>query len=305
MNANRPGNKMYLAPFRISFLGIAILSALGNLIAPFVLNQFGIYSVGNWNFQTIWVGALNGLLIGEFVAVAFWMLYDPLSLSKKLLLGTFVGLLLAACLILGMKVWPGMPLSAGVFVLIVGSMFPILFVCFLYGARRITMMKDGAMFASKPEGKSRQYGIGFLFVVMVVVALTLTLIRSVLPSGGDDWLSAWEFVFLGLWFVWLSISVTLFIWFPFLSVMHTTWFNVSVSLVLAVLGPSLFDWISSFILIGRWNAGYAVKMFDALPQCMSFGLFATSLLMGAIIRLCAQKEPALVGVPASAGVNQI
>ncbi len=282
---------MHLVPFRISFLSIAILSALGNLVVPFALSLIRIDSVGIWNFQTVWVGALNGLLIGEFVAVAFWMMYDPLSLSKKLLLGTFVGLLLAACLVLGMQVWPGMPMVAGVFLLIVGSVFPSLFACILYGVKRITMLKNGRTFTSKSQSTSRQYGIGFLLLVMVVVALTITLIRSVLPTGGDGWLSTWEFVYLAVWFVWLSIGVTLFIWFPFLAVLRTTWFNVRVSLVLAIFGPSLFDWFSGFMLIGRMNPGRNFEMFDALPQCMSFGLLIASLLLGAILRLCVCTEP--------------
>ena len=262
---------MHLAPFRISFMSIVILSALGNLVVPFVFTLFRIDFVDGWNFQTFWIGALNGLLIGEFVAVAFWMMYDPLSLSKKLLLGTFVGLLLAACLVLGMQVWPGMPMVVGVFLLIVGSVFPSLFACFLYGVKRIAMLMKGRTFTSESQRASRQYGIGFLMLVMAAVALAITLIRSVLPTGGDGWLSSREFMCLAVWFVWLSIGVTLFIWFPFRSVLQTTWFNLCVSLVLAIFGPSLFGWFSGFMLIGRLSPGANFKMFDALPQCMSFG----------------------------------
>lgn len=293
---------MHLVPFRISFLSIAILSALGNLVVPFLFTLLRIDFVDGWNFQTVWIGVMNGLLIGEFVAVAFWMMYDPLSLLKKLLFGTFVGLLLAACLVLGMQVWPGMPMVAGVFLLIVGSVFPSLFACLLYGAKRITMLKKGRMITSESQSKSRQYGIGFLMLVMAAVALAITLIRSVLPTGGDGWLSSREFVCLAVWFGSLSIGVTLFIWFPFRSVLQTTWFNLCVSLVLAIFGPSLFGWFSGFMLIGRLSPGANFKMFDAVPQCMSFGLLTTSLLLGTIIRLCVPMNPPL---RTSAGVQDL
>jgi len=287
---------MHLVPLRLAFLGIAVLSALGNLFVPFLLTTFQFSFNPEWDFGTVFVGVLNGFLIGEFVAIAFWILFDPMSLPIKILLGALIGLFLSGCLVLGVQVWPGMPLAAGVFILIVGSVFPLVFVCLLVGVRRLTLPKNGTILGAEPQGKSRQYGIGFLLGVMIAVALAITIIRSVVPSSsGGGWLSYWEFVFLSLWFVWLSIGVTLFIWFPFVSVLKTSWFNISIALVLAVFGPSLFDWTSGFILmwIGRMNPGANYKIFSVLPQCISFGLLATSLLLGAIIRLCLCKEPAV------------
>jgi hypothetical protein len=88
-----------LTPLRLAFIGIAILSAIGNLGVPLGFKVFEISSLAGgtrlrnvgWNPLTVLAGFWNGLLIGEFVSVAFWILFDSVSLPKKLLLGTFLG----------------------------------------------------------------------------------------------------------------------------------------------------------------------------------------------------------------------
>jgi hypothetical protein len=129
-----------LTPLRLAFIGIAILSAIGNLGVPFGFKVFEMSSLSGgmrfrnvgWNPLAVLAGFLNGLLIGEFVSVAFWILFDSVSLPKKLLLGTFLGFVLAACLIVGLQVWPGMPVAAGVFILVVGALLPIAFAGLVY-----------------------------------------------------------------------------------------------------------------------------------------------------------------------------
>lgn len=279
---------------RIIFSAIALLSAFGNLGVPFVLSSLSYdFPTGRWDAKTVWTGFLDGLLIGEFLAIAVWILFDAWSLSMRLLIGAFLGLFLAGCLILGFQVWPGLPMAVCVFIMIVGSVLPFVFAGFLYGARRLSMNKNLAKLASQSESRSRQYGIGFLLAVMFAVALAITLIRWVLRSAGKDgWLdSNWEFVFLGLWFFCLSMSVTLFMWFPFLSVFKTTSFNLGCTLVLTILFPSFFHWISGFLLFGRLSPGTSFRLFSAFPQSMSFGVLTSSLLLGTIIRLCVCTEP--------------
>lgn len=281
---------MPLAAFRLVFLGIVLLSVLGNTTAPYLLTN--IHVRGNdWRAETVLVGGLNGLLIGEFVSIAFWILFDSISLTKKLLFGTSLGLFVAASLIVGLQASPGMPVSAGVFILVSGSLFPLLLACLFYCVQRLTSRKLEARLWGESGRNSKQYGIGLLLGVMVAVAFAITIIRSVLPSGGDDWLSSWEFVFLSLWFVWLAIGSTLFIWFPFLSILRPSVAKIATALIFAVFGPSFFQWIASFVLIGRFQFQLPL-MFPPLAQSISFGLLFTSLLMGVLIRLLgpAKKE---------------
>ena len=283
---------MTLTPLRIAFIVIALLSALGNGYVPSAFKAFRLTGrMDRWEPQTILCGVFHGLLIGEFIAIAFWILFDSISLPKKLLLGTFLGCFLAACFIAGLQVWPGMPMSIGILILAVGSSFPLVFAGLFYGVERLTCAKMvRSKLAFESAGRSQQYGVGFLLAVMVAVALGITIVRSVLPVGGSyNWLSTWEYVFIGLWFVLLAIGVTLFIWFPFVSVLQPTRVNIWASLLLAVLGPSFFLWISSFVLIGGFKI-QSSSMFPALPQSISFGLLASSLLLGVLIKCLGGRQ---------------
>ena len=287
-----------LTPLRLAFIGIAILSAIGNLGVPFGFKLFEMSSLAGgtrfrnfgWNPWTVLAGFLNGLLIGEFVAVAFWILFDSVSLPKKLLLGTFLGCFLAACLIVGLQVWPGMPVAAGVFILVVGALLPIAFAGLVCCVARLCSPKVlRTKLAFESASRSQQFGVGFLLAVMFVVALAITMIRSVLPTGRSDWLSAYEFLFVGLWFGWLAIGTSLFIWFSFASVVQPTRVHIGTCIGLALLGPSLFQWISSFMLIGQMRI-QTTPFFEALPQSISFGLLATSLLLGLVFRAIGNRK---------------
>lgn len=289
-----------LTPLRIAFVSIATLSALGNLGVPFGFTWFEMAfnarkarlgGLGRgWDPGTVLAGFLNGLLIGEFVAIAFWMLFESISLPKRLLLGTFLGCFLATCLIVGLQVWPGMPVAAGVFILVVGALLPSAFAGLVYCVAKLCSPKVlQTKLAFESASRSQQFGVGFLLTVMFAVALVITMIRSVLPSGQSDWLSAYEFLFMGLWFVWLAIGTSLFIWFSFASVVQPTRVHIGTSVSLALLGPSLFQWISSFMLIGQMRIR-TTPFFDALPQSISFGLLATSLMLGLIFRAIGNRK---------------
>lgn len=84
-----------------------------------------------------------------------------------------------------------------------------------------------------------------------------------------------------------------FFWFPIALVSQPSLIKVAVTLLLATLGPSLFQWISNITFRAILGVGVRVStiFFPAGPQCLSFGLLATSLLLGAILRLCVNTEP--------------
>ena len=283
---------MHLIPLRIAFLGIALLSAIGNSVVPLVLRSIAFESLNDqWDAQTVWIGVLDGLVIGEFVAIAVWILFDDLFLIKKLLMGTFFGFVLAACLVFGIQVWPGMPVQFAVTVLLIGSALPGACTGLLYGVARLISPDTVRSTGAAQSERSRQYGIASLFGLMIMVALVITIARAIMPVTTAGGWTTWDAIRVLLWFAWVAVGVTVFVWFPIALVSQPSLFYLISTFLLALLGPSFFYWIS-MVAVTR-TIGFSDTFFPVFPQCMSVGLLVTSLVLGCILRFCAVKRPAV------------
>lgn len=274
-----------------------ILSVFCNLVVPDILKAFhldGGVQLKTWEFEVVLGGFLSGLLISEFIAIGFWILLDTMSVSNKLVAGLSLGVLLAACLIVGTQVWSGF--DAALFILILGVLMPLAFAGIFFGlarllAPRLLQSKN----TSHATERSRQFGIGYLMVLMVFIAVLLSIIRYVMPLVLIPKLELRVFIGIGFWSVWLVVGTSVFAWFSFAAVVRPSFLNVVMSLWIAVVGPSIFQWIASFFLVGGGLSIKNPQWFDVHPQSISFGILAASLLIGLIVRNFHKVERTTVG----------
>ncbi len=243
--------------------------------------------------QSLLLGFSNGLLIGEFFVVAFWVCIDEGPLKNRLLIGTACGLFLAISLIAGLQVWPGMPLVAAIMFCIVGVVLPFIDASMLFLISRwVSTDLRSDLRVNRPY-KDSQFGVGYLMMTTLFVALTLALIRLVLPSTRSPWLNSLEFLYLAAWFVWLAVGTSLTVWGVMLAWIRPNLFSIAACVLLASVGPGLFQWISSQFMIGQFQ--FRFRWFDSLPYAIAMGLVFTGSLLGFVYRRWGPKKPKFAG----------
>ncbi len=105
-------------------------------------------------------------------------------------------------------------------------------------------------------------------------------LRAAMPESRDGWLTAAEFMILGCWFVWLAFATSLFAWVHFNTWRYFSLARAINACIVSVLGPSLFQWVSSKMMIG--TMAFRFRWFDPLAYSISFGLIFTSAILAGL-----------------------
>ena len=286
-------------PMRLAFIGIVLLSGVANLCVPFALNALDDsfsspnFSTTNWNLVWLLVGILNGLLIGEFLAIAIWILWEKISLHRKLLLGFVAGFLLSACLVIGIQIWEGMPRSAAILLWVVGVLYPFAFAIWILVWSILIGRKQFQLQLIPREAGQAQYGIGFLLLSMLAVAVAIATIRISLPTDRHKWLSAFEFLSVAFWLLWIAIATSLLAWLAFAMILRPTRFNIGAVFLLTLFGPTVFQLVASFILVGKSRLNF--KLFEPLAHSIALGVLTAGIILGLVYRqfgnLASQPSP--------------
>lgn len=258
---------------------------------PKVFDGLGVDFGGigdSWSLSTLCCGIVNGLLIGEFHLIAFWMLMEPISLLRKLLLGSCAGFSLAACLVIGSQVWEGMPQAAAIFLWLVGIVLPFAFAVGLLVWSVLIRTNALPLQLWSGNAKQVQYGVRFLLISTVVVAVAFSLIRVSLPSNQDRWLSALELGSLVFWFIWLVSSTSLFAWMVVTTIMRSTLFLTGVVVLLTIFGPVFFQLIASMVLLNRFAIQF--RLWAPIPHAMAIGLLISAGIIGLVFRACSKTQ---------------
>jgi hypothetical protein len=272
--------------FRMAFMIVLIVSAVGNLSAPLLLGHRFNTQGTNWSYHTMVIGILNGLLLGQFMAISVWMLSDPMAFARKWLIGTSAGFLLGLTLVIGAQAWPGMPMGVAIFFVVVGTVLPTV-LCGLLSI--VSMLPVHGLQLYQPDHQtvpaSKQFGVGYLLVVMLCLSVAFVIVQKLVPANKDTWLSAWDFVVLGVWMVWLSFATSVFVWYPMTAVLQPRFSRIVICMLLVLFGPTLFQWVVwCTIRMERFRFS-SPSVFPPLAQCISFGLLLASLLLGLLLRL--------------------
>ncbi len=277
-----------LRSLRFAFLGLLLLSGIANLCVPSSLDFFDVpLVIGRWKIFGVFVGILNGLLIGEFLSLAFWILLDPISLHRKFLLGFCGGFFLSTCLIVGCQVWDGMPMAAAILMWVVGVLFPFAFAVSLRGWSALVLGKSFPLRLVPGMSGQSQFGIGFLLSAMSALAIAFAVIRVVLPPVRENWLSGVEFLSVGIWFIWLVIATSMFTLLAFATVVLPTRVRIGSVILLTILGQSIFQLVASLIVVGQFRFDF--QPFEPLSQSTAIGLLISGVILGIVYRLFGQR----------------
>ncbi len=264
---------------RLAFLGIVLLSGIANLALPSALNSFAI-PLFLWRYRDIVVGILNGLFFGEFISVAFWILLDPISLHRRLLLGFCAGFFLATCRIIGTQDWEGILREVAIMQWLVGVLFPIAFAVSLRCWSPLVVGKDFPLQLVRRRPRQAQFGTGFLLSSMSALAIAFAIIRVLLPPG-VSWRSgsSFELLAVGGWLVLFVIATSMFTVLAFATVVLPTRVRIGSVILLTILGPSFFQWVASGIV------RFDFKAFEPLAQSMAIGFLISGVILGIVFRL--------------------
>lgn len=284
-----PSQKL-LTPFRIAFVGLFGAAILGNIVTPFLLDHFRLATPPtSWNASSLVVGFINGMLIGEPFLIAFWFLLDRSRLPSRFLNTLCLGFFTGISLVGGLQVWPGMPVAAACVIIASAVLLPFFVVMVL---RLVAWMSRNTLCepvapAPRNSGGS-QFGLGYLLLATFFIALAMASLRAAMPKSQDGWLTAAEFLILVCWFAWLAFATSLFVWIHFLTWRTFSLAKVSIAIIISVLGPNLFQWVSSQMLFGRM--GFRFRWFDPRAYSMSFGLIFASMVLAGLVYIFRDAE---------------
>ena len=278
----------HFSSMRLAFIGILLLSGIGNLCMPAILQAISLdsSSLDSWSLEVVICGILDGLLIGEFLSIAFWLLLESMTLLRKLLLGSCAGFSLSACLVAGLQVWEGMPRGAAVFIWVVGSLLPFAFAVFLWFWSVLIRTDDLPLRLGAKNSRNTQYGVGFLLFSMFAVAAAIFLIRVSLPSDQDTWFPAGELAAIVMWFVWLVAATSLFAWITVKTIIRSTLFFTGVVVLLSIFGPDCFHFVASMVLPKSFSIQF--RLWEPLPHTVAIGLLISALIIGLVCRAWGQ-----------------
>lgn len=270
---------------------LAVLSIVGNMTVPWLiegllptLNRTLFRSYGfNLQFEFFlvsWaIGA--GLVIAQCVAV--WLVcnaYLP-SRSGRLLIGSFVNLLVITTWIVGVTISVGRKPPIGTAILLLGGGTMVyLLVGWILG----TLLKQTRSGWRQNASKSNsQYSLRTLLVVMIAVAV-IALIGKWIPDNqrGFTWIPLSEIASIILFLACLALGISCLVWLQYKALRgdHKV-FSWAMFLSYLVLGPFAFLCVSGLVIEwGKsWQAIFTVEVI-MLSYCIPLGIvFGIALLM--------------------------
>lgn len=270
---------------------LAVLSIVGNMTVPWLiegllptLNRTLFRSYGfNLQFEFFlvsWaIGA--GLVIAQCVAV--WLVcnaYLP-SRSGRLLIGSFVNLLVITTWIVGVTISVGRKPPIGTAILLLGGGTMVyLLVGWILG----TLLKQTRSGWRQNASKSNsQYSLRTLLVVMIAVAV-IALIGKWIPDNqrGFTWIPLSEITSIILFLACLALGISCLVWLQYKALRgdHKV-FSWAMFLSYLVLGPFAFLCVSGLVIEwGKsWQAIFTVEVI-MLSYCIPLGIvFGIALVM--------------------------
>jgi len=275
---------------------LAVLSIVGNMTVPWLiegllptLNRTLFRSYGfNLQFEFFlvsWaIGA--GLVIAQCVAV--WLVcnaYLP-SRSGRLLIGSFVNLLVITTWIVGVTISVGRKPPIGTAILLLGGGT---MVYLLVGRILGTLLKQTRSGWRQNASKSNsQYSLRTLLGVMIAVAV-IALIGKWIPDNQSvfTWIPLRELASVILFLVCLALGISSLVWLQYKAFRgdHKV-FSWAMFLSYLVLGPFAFLCVSGLVIEwGKyWQSIFTVELIT-LSYCIPLGIvFGTALVMPVLPR---------------------
>jgi hypothetical protein len=239
-----------------------------------------------WDFE-FKAYVLTGLLLAQFASLATWLTLGTLALRNRVVIAGTIAVTLSLTLVIGLQIWPGMPFAAALLMLISGlglTFFTAGTVALVIQARQLHLVDHSGV--SRPLNPSRkQFGVGYLLVLMAAVALFITLFRAAIPKDVSPWLGPYEYVSLFFWFLMLACSMGLFSCIACsLLLRKPSALSVIVFLASIALGPLGFQFAASGILTGRFATNWQNGKHLLLAYSVFGGLCVGLSLVLAIVR---------------------
>lgn len=262
---------------------LAVLSIVGNMIGPRLidellptLSRILLRSYGfnlSFHFYLVLYGIGAGLVIAQCVAV--WLVcnaYLP-SRSGRLLIGSFVNLLVITTWIVGVTISVGRKPPIGTAILLLGGGTMVyLLVGWILG----TLLKQTCSgWRQKASKSNSQYSLRTLLGVMIAVAL-IALIGKWIPDNqsGLTWIPLREIASVILFLACLASGISCLVWLQYKALRgdHRV-FSWAMFLSYLALGPFAFLCVSG--LVNEWGKSwqtiFTVELIT-LSYCIPLGI---------------------------------
>jgi hypothetical protein len=260
----------FLCSKEFMFAMLFLLSCACNLLGPLVMEKAFPVSVtyrvnmsGPIYFDLVEIldFVLVGLLISEYVMIGYWAVSDHRSLAYRSIIVSGIGVMLGVCLVVGCKVWPPFPLGVAICILVSSWLFGYT----TWGLMNLwdwhlKIRTASSLSTIESRLKKQQFGIGYLLVVMTVIAIGIIAVKATIPRNLNPWLGGIEeYCWLAIWFGWLFLGVSVLAWTLKNAVLGWSLGYFCLSTLLILFGPLAFQWVAVKLLAGpfrMFSSGY-------------------------------------------------
>jgi hypothetical protein len=245
-------------------LVLLLICCLGNVLLPEWVQGPGWHQPVLWTLSgnEIVGGLLIGTLLSQFATLSVWGVMSSWPWHFRWLLMGILTFALVNMFAVGLQGAESGEIPLMGFVVMVLGGWGITFgsaLIFGWLLRRYRVVAGKSeLVAAYPQAKSAlsQYGVRFLLMVMVSVALGSFILRNTLPKNSDMWVSGLQFVSIAMFFVWLTIGVSILTFLEFRVCMgHCTLATMGLLFLCLTLGPIVFQAVSVWIF-GLWDNGF-------------------------------------------------
>lgn len=245
-------------------LGLLLICLLGNVLLPEWVQSLG------WRQPVLWTlrgdeivgGLLIGTILSQLATLSVWGVMSSWPWHFRWLLMGILTIALVNMFAVGLQSAESHEIPLMGFVVMVLGGWGITFgsaliLGWLLRRYRVVAGRNDRE-AAYPPSKSTlsQYGVRFLLMVMMSVALGSFILRNTLPKNSDMWVSGLQFVSIAMFFVWLTIGVSILTFLEFRVCMgHFSLTSLVLLFLCLTLGPIVFQAVSVWIF-GLWDNGY-------------------------------------------------
>jgi hypothetical protein len=252
----------FLCSKDVMFAMLLLVSCICNMLGPLAMDKVFLNSQGYAvstlrpfyiHLEEILGYVLTGLLTSEYVMIGYWAVSDDRSLAYRSIIVSGIGVLLGVCLVIGCYAWPGMPLFAAICILVSSWLFGYTTWGLINLWDRLFKIRTASS-QSRIERKlkKQQFGIGYLLVVMTVIAIGMIAVKATIPKNLNPWLGGIvEYFWLALWFGWLYLGVSVVAWTLKNAVLGWSLGYGCLLTLLILFGPLIFQLVASMILPGQ------------------------------------------------------
>lgn len=244
-------------------LGLLLICCLGNVLLPEWLKGLG------WDQSVLWTlsgneivgGLLMGTLLSQLATLSVWGVMSSWPWHFRWLLMGILSFTLINMFVVGLHsdYSDEIPLM-GFVVMVLGGWGITFGSALIFGwlLRRYRVVAGrNEREAANPQSKSAlsQYGVRFLLMVMMSVALGSFILRNTLPKNSDMWVSGLQFLSIAIYFVWITIGISILTYLEFrVCLGHFSLTSLVLLFLCLTLGPIAFQGVSVWIF-SLWNNG--------------------------------------------------